>query len=207
MRSKKELLKNWKLYAITDIKSAGGRPLTWIVEQAILGGADAIQLRDKSASDVELIRQAKELLKVTRKYQVPLIINDRVAVAKDSGADGVHLGQDDSDLEEARSLLGEAAIIGRSTHSPEQALLAEAQGFDYIGIGPVFETPTKPGLKPVGIDLVRFAASNIQIPFVAIGGIDETNVKRVREAGAKTVAVVRAIMNAKNPKAAAKKLL
>ena len=117
------------------------------------------------------------------------------------------MGQEDPGLEEARSVLGEEMIIGRSTHSREQALLAQQQGFDYIGVGPVFRTPTKPSYEPVGLDLVRFAAKNIQVPFVAIGGIDESNAGQVREAGAKTIAVVRAVMASENPRESAERLL
>ena len=171
------------------------------------GGADVIQLRDKKASDLELLATARALLEITKPKGVPLIINDRVQVARDSGADGVHLGQEDGSLEEARRVLGDQAIIGRSTHSQAQALAAAAEGFDYIGVGPVFSTPTKPTTVPVGLDLVRFAAKNIRIPFVAIGGIDAGNVKEVRRAGAKAVAVVRAVMADENPKQAAKTLV
>ncbi len=171
------------------------------------GGADVIQLRDKKASDLELLATARALLEITKPKGVPLIINDRIQVARDSGADGVHLGQEDGSLKEARTVLGDQAIIGRSTHSQAQALAAEAEGFDYIGVGPVFSTPTKPAALPVGLDLVRFAAENIRIPFVAVGGIDSENVEEVRRAGAKAVAVVRAVMNDANPKQAAKKLV
>ena len=103
--------------------------------------------------------------------------------------------------------MGETAIIGRATHSPEQALLAVKEGFDYIGVGPVFKTPTKPSYRPVGLELVRFAAANISIPFVAIGGIDESNIHEVAKSGAHTFAVVRAVMAAKNPKKAVEGLL
>ena len=171
------------------------------------GGADVIQLRDKKASDLELVAVAKTLLEITKPKGVPLIVNDRVQVAKDSGADGVHLGQEDGSLKEARKVLGDQAIIGRSTHTQAQALAAEAEGFDYIGVGPVFSTPTKPTAVPVGLELVRFAAENIRIPFVAIGGIDASNVEEVRHAGAKAVAVVRAVMADTNPKQAAEKLV
>jgi len=147
------------------------------------------------------------LLAVTRSRKIPLIINDRIRVAKLAGADGVHLGQEDGLLEEARVLLGEDALIGRSTHSPEQALKAQRDGFDYIGVGPVFKTPTKPAYVPVGLELVRFAADNIQIPFVAIGGIDASNAREVWEAGAKTIAVVRAVMGSGDPEEAARRLV
>ena len=177
-----------------------------VVEQAILGGADMVQLRDKKSSDEELVWQAKELLVITRAHGVPLIVNDRIQVAKISGADGVHLGQEDASFPEARLILGEHAIIGRSTHSNEQALRAQAEGFDYIGVGPVFATATKPSYEPVGLELVRFAAKNLNTPFVAIGGIDETNGFQVREAGARAVAVVRAVMASQNPKLTAEKI-
>ena len=199
MKLKKELCQNWKLYVITERIHLKGRPLAEVVAEAVRGGASVIQLRDKAASDEELVRQAKELLLITRRAGIPLIVNDRIEAARKSGADGVHLGQDDAGLREARSVLGETAIVGRSTHSPEQALRAQAEGFDYIGVGPVFATPTKPAYTPVGLELVKFAAMNIKIPFVAIGGIDEKNVMQVKSAGAKTVAVVRAVMASENP--------
>lgn len=207
MPSKKELCQNWKLYVITDPDAAGKRSLVDVVKAAIDGGASVVQLRDKKALDEDLVRTAKRLLEITRPKGIPLIINDRVEVAKTSGADGVHLGQEDVSLREARAVLGSGAIIGRSTHSPEQALAAEAEGFDYIGVGPVFQTPTKPNAKPVGLELVRFAAQNLRIPFVAIGGIDAGNVEKVLREGAKTVAVVRAVMGAADPKKAAEALL
>ena len=178
-----------------------------MVAQAIEGGADVIQLRDKNATDKELVKTAKILLEVTRRRNVPLIINDRPQVAKELGAQGVHLGQEDGPLDAARALLGDEAIIGRSTHSPEQALRAQEEGFDYIGVGPVFATPTKPEYTPVGLELVRFAAKNIKIPFVAIGGIDLSNVGMVREAGATTVAVVRALMASEDPKVTAEQII
>ena len=169
-----------------------------------MGGASAIQLRDKLATDEELILQAKELLLVCRGAGIPLIINDRIQVAKKSGADGVHLGQEDASFLEARAILGDWAFVGRSTHSPEQALCAQKEGFDYIGVGPVFATPTKPTYEAVGLDLVKFAAKNIHIPFVAIGGINETNAVQVKKAGARTIAVVRAVMSSEDPQKTAR---
>jgi thiamine-phosphate pyrophosphorylase len=202
--SKKKRCQNWKLYVITD--PSAGKNLLAVVRSAIAGGANVVQLRDKKASRAELVAKAKELLKVTRELGVPLILNDDAQAAKEAGCDGVHLGQDDGPLTAAREILGENAIIGRSTHSPEQALAAEQEGFDYIGVGPIFGTPTKPTYAPVGLDLVRFAATRIKIPFVAIGGIDVSNVSEVRAAGAQTVAVVRAIMAAPNPAQVAQRL-
>ncbi len=206
MTLKRSPCENWKLYVITDAAAANGKDVADVVRAAIRGGADVIQLRDKHASDAELVKAAKRLLAVTRTGGVPLIINDRIAVARDCGAEGVHLGQDDASYSKARAMLGSAAIIGRSTHSPEQALAAEEEGFDYIGIGPVFGTPTKPEYKPVGLELVSYASRHIHIPFIAIGGIDTTNVKSVRKAGARTIAVVRAVMAASDPEQAASEL-
>ena len=203
---KKKPCQNWKLYVITG-PVAAKRPLAEAVKAAVEGGASVIQLRDKKASDEELVRTARRLLEITRPKRIPLIINDRVEVAKASGSDGVHLGQEDGSLREARLVLGEKAIIGRSTHSPDQALAAEKEGFDYIGVGPVFRTPTKASTTPVGLELVRFAAKNIRIPFVAIGGIDTSTIERVRQAGAKSVAVVRAVIGTPDPRKAAETLL
>ena len=174
------------------------------VEKAIRGGADVVQLRDKNLSDEEFLAMAKDLLKITRRYDVPLILNDRPYAVKASGADGLHMGQEDGSLAWARSIVGEGKIVGCSTHNHEQAEAAEKEGFDYIGVGPVFSTPTKPHYEPVGLELVRFAANNIHVPFVAIGGIDIKNVEDVLKAGARTVAVVRAIMASDDPEAAAK---
>ena len=207
MRLKPKSCLDWKLYVIADFASLKGRSLEEVVLQVIEGGASVIQLRDKRSDDETLIKIAKSLLKLTRTKNIPLIINDRAEVARISGADGLHLGQEDGSLESARTILGEKAIIGRSTHTEEQAFGAAAQGFDYIGVGPVFQTPTKPSYEPVGLELVRFAAKNIHIPFVAIGGINQQNISLVREAGAKTVAVVRAVMADPNPKEAARKLI
>ena len=186
--------------------AAKERSIPELVLAAIRGGASVIQLRDKEARDEELTHLAKEILKVTYSKNIPLIVNDRIRVASLAGAQGVHLGQNDGSLEEARLVLGETAIIGRSTHSQKQVIEAQKQGFDYIGVGPVFGTPTKPAAAPVGLDLVRFAAQNIKIPFVAIGGINESNASQVRDAGAKTVAVVRAVSGSKDPETAAKNI-
>ncbi len=163
------------------------------MREAVLGGADAVQLRDKNASGDELLRQARELLRVTRPLGVPLIVNDRVDVAKAADVDGVHLGQEDGSLAHAKAVFGADKIYGRSTHSPEQGLAAQEEGFDYIGVGPVYGTPTKPGRLPVGLEYVRYAAGNLDVPFVAIGGIDGSNIKDVLAAGARTIAVVRAV--------------
>jgi thiamine-phosphate pyrophosphorylase len=206
MPSKKKRCQNWKLYVITCPEFRGDQSQKERVRGAILGGADVIQLRDKNASDEELLRQAKDLLQVTRPLGVPLIINDRVHVASASGAEGVHLGQSDGSLSHAREILGNHAIFGRSTHSPEQGFLAEEEGFDYIGVGPVFSTPTKPDRAGVGLEYVRYAAGRFTIPFVAIGGIDEENAPQVAKAGARAIAVVRAVLGQEDPRRSAEDL-
>lgn len=196
----------WRLYVITGDCVSDPVACLRKAEAALAGGADVLQYRDKHATDDAFRDLAEKLLKVARRFHKPLIVNDRLRIAAEIGADGLHLGQDDAALSEARRLLGPSALIGRSTHSEEQAEAAQREGFDYIGVGPVFGTPTKPAYKPVGLDLVRFAAQNIQIPFVAIGGIDATNIETVRDAGAKTVAVVRAVTEQEDPESAARHL-
>lgn len=191
---------------ITDFAALKGLSPEEAVRAAIRGGADVIQLRDKKAPDAELIETGNRLRKITGEAGVPLLVNDRAEVARVIDADGLHLGQDDGPLSDAKKIFGEGRLYGRSTHSEAQAAAAAEEGFDYIGIGPVFSTPTKPGTKPVGLELVRFAAQNVPIPFVAIGGIDERNVQAVVRAGAKTVAVVRAVMGAQDPETAARNL-
>jgi len=173
---------------------------------AIRGGADVIQLRDKSASSAQLIREAKRLLPVTRAAGIPLIINDRVEVVDAVGADGVHLGQDDGPIEEARRLLGSTRLIGKSTHSLEQALAADAEGADYIGLGPIFPTPTKPAYEHVGIALIGDVTRRVHVPVVCIGGIDHPALQSVLAAGATCVAVVRAVCGAEDPQRAARQL-
>ncbi|HTL71013.1 MAG TPA: thiamine phosphate synthase [Candidatus Eisenbacteria bacterium] len=207
MSSKRERCRSWKLYVIADAAAAAGRPLEDVVRAAVRGGADVIQYRDKAGRDLDMTETAKRLLAITRPAGVPLIVNDRVAVARAAAADGVHLGQDDGPIADARAALGEGAIVGRSTHSPEQASAADREGADYIGVGPVFGTPTKPDYVPVGLDLVRFAAGHVTVPFVAIGGIDASNAATVRRAGARTVAVVRAVSAAADPESATRNLL
>lgn len=204
MRSKRQLCANWKLYVITT--TPAGPDIVARVRLAVNGGADVVQLRDKALADTDMIDLARRILAVTRPAGVPLIINDRLNVAQASGADGVHLGQEDGSLEAARRSLGEAALIGRSTHTPDQGAEAEREGFDYIGVGPVFATPTKPTYHPVGLEYVRWAAENLSVPFVAIGGIDADNAVRVREAGARAVAVVRAVLGAAQPDLAAQRI-
>ncbi len=196
----------WRLYVIVDADVAPGQDLAALAEAAIKGGADAIQLRGKRLTPQQLLEQAVRCAAVSRPAGIPLLINDHPNIAKAAGADGVHLGQEDVPVARAREVLGPGRLIGKSTHSVEQALAAEAEGAAYIGCGPVFATPTKPGAPAVGVTLVREVTSRIRIPVVCIGGVDQGNVTAVLEAGGRCVAVVRAVCAAANPEQAARDL-
>ena len=191
---------------IIDRKSSGGRDLAYLAQEAIEGGADMIQLRDKDSSASEILKVGRAIRDLTRKKKIPFIINDRVDIAVALDVDGVHLGQDDLPIEAARSMMGSEKLIGLSTHSLPQALDAEKKGADYIGVGPIFSTPTKPDYRAVGIDLIREVRDKIKIPFVVIGGIDESNIDEVIAAGARRVAVVRAVCGAKDVRGASERL-
>ena len=197
-------LSDKKLYLVTDrSRFASDDEFLDAVASALRGGAGIVQLREKTAPAREFIELGRKIKELCALYDSLFIINDRVDIAHIVGADGVHLGQDDIDINSARHILGKDAIVGISTHSPEQAQKAVESGADYIGVGPVFETPTKPGRKSVGLEYVEWAAGNVDIPWFAIGGINTENVSEVINAGAKRIAVVRAVINAPNPSGAA----
>jgi thiamine-phosphate pyrophosphorylase len=187
-----------RLYFICDIAHLDA------LEPALRGGVDVFQLRDKDASDDELLRAGHRARTLCDRHDALFIVNDRPDLAVRAGADGVHLGQDDMDVERARAIVGPELLIGRSTHTPEQ--IDTAAGADYIGVGPVHMTPTKLGRPAVGLELVRYAATRAAVPFFAIGGIDETNIGLVAAAGAARAAVVRAIGDAADPEGAARTL-
>ena len=196
----------WQLYVIVDRDASGGRDLAQIAAAAIRGGADVLQLRAKHATDAQVRRDAERLLALTRAAGIPLIINDRIEVAHETGADGVHLGQEDPPVAQARRLLGPDRLIGKSTHSLEQELAAEAEGASYIGLGPVFPTPTKPEYGSTGPGLIAEVQGRVRIPIVCIGGLERSTLAAVRDAGADCVAVVRAVCAAEDPEAAAREL-
>lgn len=154
----------------------------------------------------DLITQARPLRAITRRRGIPFIINDHPEAAVAVDADGVHLGQQDLPVRLARRLLGQGKIIGRSTHSLDQALTAEREGADYLGVGPIFATPTKPSYGPVGLTLIRLVAPRLRAPWVAIGGINAANAAEVVRAGAHGVAVVRAVVAAADVTLAARAL-
>ena len=174
--------------------------LPQLLEAAVRGGVDLVQIREKELPDGELLLRLEQARELTRRLGVPLVVNDRPDLAVLVEADFVHVGQDDLPLAAARRF---GLAVGLSTHAPEEIDRADA---DYIGVGPVYATPTKAARPPVGLELVRYAAEHARQPWFAIGGIDRTNVGEVVAAGARRVAVVRAICDAPDPEQAAAEL-
>jgi thiamine-phosphate pyrophosphorylase len=201
----RERLRRARLYLVCD-SQPGDRALAPFLREAIAGGVEVVQLRDKRLDDGALVEAVRAARAVCAAQGVPLIVNDRPRVALAAGADGVHVGQEDMPVAQVRELVGEELLIGLSTHRPAEIDAAASAGVDYIGVGPVHATPTKPGRPAVGLELVRYAAAHAHMPFFAIGGIDAGNVQAVRGAGAMRVAVVRAVAAAADPQAAARAL-
>ena len=197
---------NWRLYVILDRAVIGSRDLAAVASAAMRGGADVLQLRDKVSSRAQLIKEGQRLLTLTRPAGIPLIINDRVDVALEIRAEGLHLGQEDLPLQDARKILGDGRLIGKSTHNLEQAMAAHAEGADYLGVGPIFATPTKPTYQAVGVALIQAISARVTLPTVCIGGINQRTLGEVLQAGATCVAVVRAVCGAEDPEAAARAL-
>ncbi len=189
------LLRRSPLYLVTSPHDA----VLEVVEAALQGGLTLVQYRDKHADDVTRIENGIRLRELCHRYGALFIMNDRADLAKAVDADGVHLGQQDIPIALARQILGASRIVGRSTTNPDEMNRALAEGADYIGVGPVYETPTKEGKPAAGHDYVRYAAEHSPVPWYAIGGIDADNIGEVISAGAQRVAVVRAIMNAEHP--------
>lgn len=182
-----------RLYAVTDRSWVGIQTLLEQIESSLLGGTTLVQLREKDLSDDKFIQEAKSVKRLCERFGVPLLINDNVNVALRSGADGVHLGQDDLPLQEARKMLGPNKIIGISTHTVEEAMEAERGGADYVGVGSVFATQTKLDANVLSIDYIREICQAVNIPVVAIGGIKEENMDVLRNTGVAGIAVVSAI--------------
>jgi thiamine-phosphate pyrophosphorylase len=189
-----------RLYLVCDVQS--DRFLT----AALRGGVDVVQLRAKDAGDDALLAAGQRFRRACHAAGALFIVNDRPDLAASAGADGVHVGQDDISVARARAELGADRLVGLSTHSPAQIDAAAAAGVDYIGVGPVHPTPTKPGRPAVGLELVRYASAHATVPFFAIGGIDHDLIGAVIGGGASRVAVVRAITEACDPEAAAREL-
>jgi thiamine-phosphate pyrophosphorylase len=208
---RRERLAAARLYLVCDA-NPGGRSLPELLHPAIGGGVDVVQLRDKQLGDEELVAVANAAHALCERLGALLIVNDRPLVARESGADGLHVGQDDMPVAEARELLGPDLLIGLSTHAEAEIDEAASQAsdgtplIDYIGVGPVHETPTKPGRPAVGVELVRYAAAHASVPFFAIGGLDASNLGDVLAAGATRAVVLRAIADAEDPERAAHEL-
>jgi thiamine-phosphate pyrophosphorylase len=194
------------LYAVTDRTWLGNSTLAEQVEQAIRGGATLVQLREKHLDFKAFLEQAEELKKVTDRYRIPLIINDNIEVALACDADGVHVGQDDMAAGAVRARIGENKILGVSAETVEQAVQAEKNGADYLGVGAMFPTFTKLDTEPVTFDTLKAICSAVTIPVVAIGGINEQNIIQLKGSGIAGVAVVSAIFAQPDIMAAASRL-
>ncbi|NFA62263.1 thiamine phosphate synthase [Clostridium sp. FAM 1755] len=199
---------NYELYLITDRRFLKGRELKKVIEDAILGGVTIVQVREKDISTREFFKVAKEVKEVTDYYKVPIIINDRLDIAQAIDADGVHLGQKDMPLNIARKILGKDKLIGISVGNVKEALEAENNGADYLGIGTIFPTGSKKDVDAIiGIDGLSQVKNSISIPSVAIGGINKTNFKDVLKTGIEGISVISAILDEDNVKLAANNLL
>ncbi len=194
-----------RLYLVCDGRP-GGRPLSEVLPAAIAGGVDIFQLREKELGEGEIMACAREAGEICRRLGALFIVNDFPRLALAVGADGVHVGQDDMPAARARELVGPGMLVGLSTHASGEIDAAAAEPVDYIGVGPVHETPTKLGRPAVGVQLVEYAAGHAALPFFAIGGIDTGNLDAVLDAGACRVCVLRVIAGAPNPQAAAGEL-
>jgi thiamine-phosphate pyrophosphorylase len=200
-----------RLYLVCDAKP-GGHDLPDVVRGAAAGGVEVVQLRDKQLGDEELAAVANAARALCERLGVLLIVNDRPLVARESGADGVHVGQEDMPVAQVRELIGPDMLIGLSTHAESEIDAAAPRGadgtplVDYIGVGPVHETPTKAGRPAVGVQLVRYGAANASVPFFAIGGLNAANIADVIAAGATRAVVLRAVADAEDPEQAAREL-
>jgi thiamine-phosphate pyrophosphorylase len=195
---RRQRLRAAHLYLVCD-----ARPDAFLV-QALRGGVDLVQLRMKDATDKAIVVTAERYARACAEHGALFIVNDRADLAAEVGADGVHIGQDDGTVARARELIGPDRLLGLSTHTPAQ--VDAADGVDYIGVGPVHETPTKPGRPAVGLELVAYAAAHARFPFFAIGGVDAAVAAGIRAAGGRRIAVVRALTEAEDPTRAAQEL-
>jgi thiamine-phosphate pyrophosphorylase len=198
------------LYGIVDISYVAPSDVRRVTEQLLSGGVDLIQLRAKKLSKIEIVRLAEEMLEITRPNKVQLILNDYPDLLLEVDADGCHLGQEDLAVAGARVLVSRPCIIGKSTHSIQQAIRAQADGADYVGFGPLFTTATKPTAKAIGLNDIRAVHQQVTIPVYCIGGIKLANLNEVLAEGAKRVCIVSDLLLAKDiakQAAAVKKML
>jgi thiamine-phosphate pyrophosphorylase len=187
------------LYAIIDSSYVAMGQISTMTRSLLRGGVDLIQLRAKTASREELLEMAGEIAPLCRAAQVPFILNDHPELAAEARADGAHVGQEDLSVAEARKMAGSGAIIGKSTHSMEQARAAASESPDYIGFGPLFATPTKPDYTPIGTDLIEQVHAIVSLPVFCIGGIKLSNLPEVLHAGARRVVIVSDLLLAADP--------
>jgi thiamine-phosphate pyrophosphorylase len=188
-----------RLYAILDLGYVEISDARRVAESLVAGGIDLMQLRAKNLAPSDIEEVAVELHSITVAHGVPLIINDHPEIARNVRAEGVHLGQDDLTIAEARKIVGPDCAVGKSTHSVDQAVAAFYEGADYIGFGPIFATPTKPDYSPVGLEEITRVHDAVRIPIFCIGGIKLDNLPEVIEAGARRVAIVSGLLQASDP--------
>lgn len=189
---------SYSLYLVSDKKSCKNRDLEELIQQAILGGVTIVQLREKNIDSKDFYEQALRVKRVTDKYNIPLIINDRVDIALAVGADGVHVGQEDLSCSVIKRNISKNLIVGVSVHNVEEAMRAELDGADYIGCGAVFNTSTKENTKKLKIEELIKIKENVKIPVVAIGGINEENIEELYDSNIDGIAVVSAILSKDN---------
>ena len=208
MKSDKDfdLGKSLLLYAVTDRHWTGEKTLYQQTEEAVLGGATFVQIREKELNEADFEKEALELQALCKKYKVPFIVNDNVELARKIDADGVHVGQEDMNACEVRKLLGPDKILGVSAQTVEEALLAEKQGADYLGVGAVFPTGSKSDAIDVPLETLKAICQAVKIPVVAIGGITKDNICRLKGSGIAGISVISALFGQKDIKAAAQEL-
>ena len=194
------------LYAVTDRSWLNGKSLYEQVEEAIKGGVTFVQLREKKLDEENFLDEALDIQNLCRKYGIPFIVNDNVKIAKMINADGVHVGQSDMGAENVRGILGDDKIIGVSVQTVEQAVLAEKQGADYLGVGAVFPTGSKVDAEDVSFETLKAICESVNIPVVAIGGISAGNVLKLKGSGISGIAVISAIFAAEYIESATKRL-
>lgn len=194
------------LYAVTDRAWTGSMSLYEQVEAALKNGVTCVQLREKELDEDAFLKEAIEIGKLCKKYQVPLIINDNVEIAVKCGADGIHVGQEDMAASDVRSRVGECMMIGVSAHTVEEAVEAVKNGADYLGLGSVFNTSTKLDVDNMSAETLRAICDSVNVPTVAIGGISAKNVMQLKGSGVDGIAVVSAIFGAEDPGKAAAEL-
>lgn len=198
--------KYMQLYAVTDRAWTGNKTLYEQIKEALENGVTCVQLREKNLDEASFIEEAKKISVLCRQYNTPFIVNDNVNVAIASNADGIHIGQEDMGLKDVREIVGENMIIGISAHTVEEAKFAQENGADYIGIGAVFETSTKNDVDVIPYEKVKSICDAVDIPKVAIGGINAENILKLKGSGIDGVAVVSAIFGAKDIGKATKEL-